>query len=519
MLHALRMPRLVCLSSDVVAFVPRFPWAWFGFAILAATMWTAVALTQNNLEMQSIDLCHHAMFVHHLQTPWSGFDRDFVGAYPLLAHRVATIWMPIFHNPIQSVRAAALACLLVMYVAQWFLLRTRLSPAWAMLVLVAWQCLCTTCKLGNVNHFLWDFQYNYSRAVSAAALWVMILVFVTPPSRYRVLNVAVAIGLAAFAFRCHIAAGSLALATCGAWCIVNLLRRAWLPGLSGLIALSLTGAAMLLFTDEWRYLASLSNDNGPMPIRHESLIALWIPTTLFGLGYAFRKAWEAYHGNELTINATTAVLCGLLPAAVLQGYMLYGKNVTHTIGTYPYNQMLFYTFELATLFLVVILFEALPIAKCGRANSQVFHSAPQPRSILVALATIAFAWGLFTILEKDAHRTAVETARDPIVALQELEPFRDQFRGHYYYDPHLEHASYFVTRCLLGRDSQNAARYRLHCHLRKPGDLFREPELKGLFVPACFDIDMVVGPACPRERIGSFWKCDLIAYRKTMTGG
>ena len=45
----------------------------------------------------------------------------------------------------------ALTCLLVMLIAQWGLLRSRLAPVPAFLTLVAWQCLCTNCKLGDAN--------------------------------------------------------------------------------------------------------------------------------------------------------------------------------------------------------------------------------------------------------------------------------------------------------------------------------------------------------------------------------
>lgn len=484
---------------------PKFPWLWFAVAVIAATVWTAVALTQNNLELQSIDLCHHVMFVDHLQSPWGKADREFVGAYPLLSHRVAALWLPLFDNPIQAVRAAALASLLIMLIAQWFLFRTLMSPAPALIALILWQSLCTNCKLGDVNHFLWDFQYNFSRAMAAAALWVMLLGLVVPPFRHRVFNLVLLLGLAGFAFRCHIAAGSLALATLGTWCIVQCIRRNWYAGVVGLIALTGMSAGLLIFTDEWRYLASLSHDNGPLPIRHPDLIALWIPTALIGFEVALRKAYRTLRGQALPMDFTVAVLCGLLPAAALQSYMLYGKNISHTIGTYPYNQMLFYTFALATLLWMAGLLAIL--------KSWAPQLIARGNSILSLLAIASAAWGLYTILEADARRPRPEPDRDPIRVLNALKPLRESFVGHYYYDPALEHASYFVTRAVLGRESHNAPRYRLHLHQRRPWDLFREPELLGVFLPLTIDPVTIFGPGCPTTRSGDFWRCDLAAFR------
>jgi hypothetical protein len=183
--------------------------------------------------------------------------------------------------------------------------------------------------------------------------------------------------------------------------------------------------------------------------------------------------------------------------------MLYGKNVTHTIGTYPYNQMLFYTFELATLLWVTGIVELAKSVSCARAC----HVAE-----ISAIA--AAGWGLYAMLETDARRERVEAERDPVVVLSQLRPLHDQFIGHYYYDPELEHASYFVTRAVLGRDSGHAALYRLHLHQRKPWELFREPELRGLFLPASVDPTTLL-PGCPVERVGPFWKCDLETYRRT----
>ena len=43
---------------------------------------------------------------------------------------------------------------------------------------------------------------------------------------------------------------------------------------------------------------------------------------------------------------------------------------------------------------------------------------------------------------------------------------------------------------------------------------FREPELRGLFLPASLDPAAIL-PGCPAERVGPFWKCDLEAYRRS----
>ncbi|CAN5339980.1 hypothetical protein BH11PLA2_BH11PLA2_37260 [soil metagenome] len=497
----------------------RFPWLWLLATLPAAGLWTMFILRNNNLEMQAIDLAHHVMFVAHLQTPWGEADPQFVGLYPVTSHRVATAWLPVFHDPVQAIRAASIVTLLVMLVAQWYLLRSQLPASIAMLLMFAWQVLCTHCKLGDVNHYMWDFQYNYSRAVSAAALWVMILAFVVPPFQNRVFSFFFCLGLATFAFRCHIAAGALALGTLGVWCVVKLIKRDWIIGGGGLVALALTSAALLAFTDEWRYLASLSADNGPMPIRNVvlyrwsvqpdvrtdkhgmtdpeqflGLIDLWIPTAIGGLLFALKRAVTG-----IPLDLATAVLCGLIPAAVLQGYMLYGKNVTHTVGTYPYNQMLFYTFELSTLFWIVILSPLLKLL---------------PSTILSRVLAVAVTgWGLYAMLETDMKRKKFSDDRDVMAVIRELREHREDFAGHYYYDPDQEIGSYLVTRVVQGPAALKTAEYRLHVHLRQPKKLLAEPGLKGLFMPGDVDATAIFGdritPAM--SHVGSFQRIDFKA--------
>jgi hypothetical protein len=465
-------------------------------AIAFALAWTGLVLTQNNLEMQSIDLCHHVMFVAHLGSPLATADPAHVGQYPLLSHRLATLLLPLYHNPIQAVRAVALASLLVMLVCQWHLLRTQLPAGLAMATLFAWQALCTSCKLGDANHFMWDFQFNYSRAVSGAALWLMLVSFAVPSAKWRGVNLAFAVGLATFAFRCHIAAGSLALATLGVWCCVNVIRKDWLTGLGGLGALAAAAAMLIFGTEEWRYLVSHAAEGGHMPIRHPDLIAMWMPTAVVGAIVAISRA-----ATTIPLDLKTITLCGLIPTSLLQAYMLYCKNVTQTIGAYPYNQMLFYTFGLTTLYWFATIAPQLKKYFGG--------------SCCNIAGAIAAGMGLYFLLECDARRPAMPRLQDPLQVANDLQKYHEAFQSHYYYDPQFEHASYLATRLVLEAQLPLAARYRDHIHWSRLKDLYSEPQLKGLFLLDGVDLIKHFGPEHGAETVGRFWRVDLVKYRQS----
>jgi len=499
---------------------PRFPWLLLAFVPLLAACWTATALRHDNLERQGIDIVHHARMIHELQSAEHDAEaiaRSHHAAYPRGSHRFAALFLPVFKgNAIQAMRCAALVALLVMLVAQYTLLRQFLAPAHALLTLVAWQTVCAQAQVADVNHFLWHGQYNYSRAVGAAALYLILVLLVVPAfsSKGRWLNDVAAVLLAVFALACHTGPGAIAFGTLGVYYLFALRAGQLARGIVGLVLTTLAGVGMVLGAGVCRYMTSYAGSDGWLPVSLWPLLMLWLPTWIAVMVMLWGRWSAAKSSAGLEPDFSLVLCCGLLVAGAFQAYLTYGVYVRESIAPYAMKSVLFYTFAFASLLWIYWIGKGVRVM--AESNPWIALRRP-PAWAVTGLAVVAAAAGLVVMLKKDASRPDYGSERELARVARVVTAHRGDLVDCLYFDPDQPFGSYFInSACLLH------SKALLSSKLRRTGSdlnlLLAERGIAALLLPANETPEALFGQALPTTRIGSLLRCDLTELRSQATG-
>jgi hypothetical protein len=493
---------------------PRFPWLLLMAALVFAIGWTAVALRRTNLEQQGIDIVNHALMVRQLAIP--GGDSEYwlgeYATYPHTAHYLAAVFLPLFDgNPIQALRCAALFVLLVMLIAQYGLLRLLLPWAPAVLVLVLWQAACALVNVADVNHFLWQGQYNYSRAVGAAALWLLLLLLARPPlgGWLHLCSPLPVVLLAAFALACHIAPGAIAFGTLGVFYLLTAWSDSGRRGesLIGLLLTLLAGAGMMFGTRLWQYMVANSGSDGYLPVPIAPLVALAAPTWV---GAAV-LLWRGRRARSRSSPVVQCVACALLVAGPLQAYLLYKWHFLKTTAPYAVRSVLFYTFALTSLLWIS---GAVNWLRYRISSVEALWSSRRTRWAATCMAGTALIVGLWVALYKDPVRRYYGIDRDPVQVARDLAEHHEELAGCYYYDPRQVFGSYYATAAGSGMPHSVTLSCLKGLYYEKNWQrLLAEEQVTALLLPAAVDPQDVFGSTVHAQAVGPYWRCDLEPFR------
>lgn len=477
----------------------RSPWPLLAvltaLSVVFAIAWTALALNRNNVDRQGIDIVHHSLILHQLTVP-GGLTQYSLGAfweYPMGAHEVALLLLPCFDgDAIQAVRCLALISLLVMLLAKWVLLGRIMRPAVALLALAAVQAVFMQARVADLNHFLWEGQYNFSRAVGTAALMVLLVALAAPPCSGRLawLNDVLRIGLAAYALGCHATPGVIAFCTLGWFYLQELRENGLLPGLLKLGVLGGAASALYFGTNAFAMMKYASM-GGWQPVRGEAaLLAGWLPTWLVMSGLGVRQLWRPRPG-PWSDGVGRAVLCGMVASGTLQAYLTLRCQLGQ-VTPYTVKSTLFVTVTMAALVwlrALVLLLERRPMW------TAVWQRQRFCRGVAVVAAAAA-VFGMVNMLRRDVQRPYYGAERDPVEIVRVLQASGNPPCDYYYFDPKQPIGSLFVN--VAG----------LHREMAAPLAADEVRKLSHVLLPRGED-PAVLGAGVAAEPYGIFLKCAL----------
>lgn len=470
------------------------------FIVLFAASWTAWMLPRNNIERQGGDIVHHALIVQELIDP-SLPAPAFFKSYPRLSHQIAAGLSILFDaDPIQGMRCVALVALGLMTLFQFELLRSALSWSAAAITLCAWQFVCTTAKVGNINHFLWEGQYNYSRAVGAAAMWLSVLVLAV--TRRRQSQGLLFSWLAAiFAIQCHLVPGVLAFGTIVLhYSLHSHISRSWRPlqsaGLSGVVAV------VSCLTSKSREMAGIAAAGGWLPVALEPLLWIWAPTALLAIGCIVglrRRSQTELHAVD---SSDQVLIAACLTSAALQSALFVGRFVGR-ISDYSYNSALFYTFQFASLWLI----HAAATGLCHwRPDWRIDRYPLAVRRGCQLAAVVAGIFAIGVALKRDVRRPYFGEDRDPVHVVRQLHLWSDRIPTILYIDPEQPMSSYFVNLSIANLDA--IAAMKVSDQIRDGfniNKLCADREVHALVLPRAFNPSQTLRSNVDAEARGNFW--------------
>jgi len=477
------------------------PWgallALLSVGLVFSIAWTALALDRNNVDRQGIDIIHHALILHQLTVP-GGISEHYLGhfsRYPMGSHELARLFLPCFGNDtIQALRCAALFSLLTLLAVKWVILRQMMRPAAALLVLITMQALFIPLRVADVNHFLWVGQYNFSRAVGAGALLLLVYGLAVPPFRGRLAwgNDVLWIGLAGYALGCHATPGVIAFGLLGWYYLQDLREQPLRGGLIRLAALGAAAVALFFGTNAFAMMKYVGED-GWMPVRAPWwLFAAWFPTWLVMSCIALSNLWRPRPGHW-SDGIGRAVLCGMVSCGVLQAYLTF-SCVLGRAAPYTVKSTLFVTMAMSVL--VWVHATMLLIHRWQPPMLQWWDSRRFSQVVRLT-AGVAAVVGLVVLLKRDVTRPYYGPDRDPVHVARALGNLREEVEGYMYYDPNQPHGSVFVNTVAL---NPRVANFTKDAH---------RAQLRGILLPRD------VGPAQLNMEVravpfGPFLKCEIV---------
>ncbi len=524
------VPLLILLA--LVSFPIALVWTWWGYK-------------HAHVERQGIDIVNHAILVH--QNAVSDGDNERILAfhlnYPQTSHRLAAWFLPLFEGDVfLAMRFVALLSLLGLFFCQLTLLCRFLPAVISVMVLLAWQWVCLECKVSNLNHFMWDGQYNYSRSVGGVGLWLALVLVTTTTKagwqRCAVFTLAIAAVL--FSFACHLAPGAIAVAFLAVFGSILWLRnRQW--EYLFLMAGTVTGSLVLFFaTQVWLYMAANATMDGWMPVKHWWLLLLWIPTFLVVAGWLGRIVLKgifiSLHKTQQKVEAaeptspglvTLGVSCALLAAGGFQFYLM-GEWWAGSCAPYAVKSLFFYTFPLAT-FLWIVGFTW--VWKTRQAVTPDWLNNKFMRWLAVGFACVLCflfvqRWlrrdpGLLWAIELTPQQRVFhpqgyfqpDPAWMPMALTDTLAAYRDDEGRWCYFDPLQPSGSHYAS--VIGLQTQRIP--AVHCFYDltqgKGAALVKSAELQGVLLPYFVDPANIFPPSVRVEKTGPFWRCSFPVSR------
>jgi hypothetical protein len=489
-----------------------WPWARFGY-------------THSHLERQGRDVVHHLIIAHQLTVPDGRTEQALGGHvnYPIASHRL-TVWAaPLFGGHLlMAMRYVSAATMLALFLLPAAFFCRAFRPLPALLLLLAWHLACYLLKVDGLNHFLWEGQYNYSRAVGTVAFWVALIVLSFPAAtaRARLAHQGLVIACACFALACHIAPGAVTFGALLAWQAARwALDRRWEYLLGALAALA-AAAAMYFGTDVWAYMSRNAGSDGSLPVVWLPCVLVWVPALLVGVGLFLRRPGPG-EGADLE----TPLLAGLLASGALQGYLTFQMLSAGSCAPYAVKSIFFFTFPLASLLL----------ALWGGQLSR--RLAWPPVAKVPAWATAALAVALLTLLVAHALRKDYSLRRDirartnhprarprkealPHEASQRLKALRSTCPGCYYHDPRQPSGSFYATVVGLGL-RRAVADECVNLLLREGWELspavleeMAQAGVSAVLLPDDLSPAAEAPGLGPAVKVGRFWKCPLSPPRR-----
>lgn len=497
------------------ASLPFLGLLFLGSAVFAV-IWTALFLQDNNLEHQGIDIIEHTTMIRWIAEPVSPDLQDRLWFYPKGAHTMAAAFLPLFHhNPIQSFRCVVLLALLTMLSAQYTLFCRVLAPAPALMLLVLWQCLCAYTEFAD-THFCHQATYFFAQEVGTAAFW-LVLVFMTttaPERRQRWLMTLASLGLASFAYGCHLMPGVMAFGTLGIFygfmALQNRGREDWLR----VLLVLLTGVVTLLSSRQLQLMFQARSIEGGIPFAHLRLLQKWLPTLVVALAWTGWRVttWKRWRLGISELEL--ALVSGLLVAGLMHTYLWYDWKIAHASAPYSYRKFFFYSFPLSTFLWSYWLaggWQALGVGSKLAAR----WGGPRPR-LSATLAVMVALVGLGAALFQDPARPAPVPGRDPLTVAALLAEQPSGPGKCYYHDPDYPMGALLASMIGLRTPHQDA----LYCwknfywqdHSLR--ELVRDGVVGTILFPVDTDPREFFEEPVQVERDGPFWRCDLGFYRQ-----
>jgi hypothetical protein len=486
----------------------RFPWRALAAATVFAIAWTALMLRHNNVDHQGIDLINHVRMIHQLAVP-HGVTEEALGwlrEYPHGSHWLGRLFLPLFGNDaIHAIRAASLLVLMVLLISKWSLLQGRMGPYAALLVLLGWQFLCVRARVADVNHFLWEGQYNYARAVGTAALFLLLVTLALPAPRpwQRWARDLAGLALAGYALMCHASPGVIAFVVFGVACLVRFRQGERWPAATQL-ALAIGLGLFLVFGAGALAMARYAAADGWMPVYGRPFLALWLPTWLAALVALGRQLWRGERG-PWSEGVGFALLCGMTASGLLQAWL----NVQEWRGAcapYAVKSTLFITFNLTWLTWAFV--AAPPLARWWAQRGLALPTWGA-RYAMPTLAIVLAGLALSIFLHKDSHRPWYGSDRDPITVLRRLRPHHTELAGYYYHDPRQPAGSYLASSLALEASLASLSWQTIHDD-GLPA-LIASGRVRGILLPAGVEEPALKDVPCLVEPMGPFVKYQLVS--------
>jgi hypothetical protein len=484
------------------------PLAWLGYS-------------RSHLERQGLDIVNHLVIAHQLTVQDGQTERVLSEhtRYPASSHRLIVWSSPLFGGDLLlAMRYMAAVTMLALLFLPYVLLCRLVRPLPALVLLLAWHLVCYYLKVDGVNHFVWEGQYNYSRAVGTVAFWLALIALSTrsnsPVGRLALQGLAIACGC--FALACHIAPGAVTFGTVMAWQGACWLRERRREHLLGAGCTLLAAGGMLFATDVWVYMAQNASSDGWLPVGSHYLLLVWVPTLLAGLVLYVVRLRSPLESEGAPIEAV--LMAGLLASGGLQAYLTYRMLTSGACAPYAVKSIYFFTFPLAALLL---------IRWAGQWTSQCLERVPPwiPGSLAIGLSVwlggniVRADMGLRHQVDYSKNHTRKRPTKDqlPDGVARQLKGSRGEFVGYYYYDPIQVFGSYYAT--VVSLDVERIAAIQVLDVLSRNANRMTpevEAELarsgfKGVLLPEDADPARIVPGLGPVVKSGKFWKCPVPA--------
>lgn len=476
---------------------------WLPLTLLAAVplalVWATLAYHTAHLEGQGIDLIHHAVLVHEVaraEGPDAGVLVD-LAHYPMTAHRLAALVLPLCGDPVLAMRATAWMAILWTFALQLALLRRFLSWPAALLALGGVQLLCVNLKVGTLNYILWEGQYNYSRLVAATCFWGTLYFLTLTPTWY---SGGVALSLAALAFLCHLAAGVpafLMLIAYGA-CLATE-RHNWRELALPVLAVATLGL-LLVTSGAWEYMASNAAEDGWLPVRVPWVLALWGVVAAFVVLRWVARLQTPSAARTVTFERVLGA--GLLAAGALQALLALRCGLGQA-APYAVKSLFFLTVPLALFLLAFWVSRLRPLALPPRAGVAAGVGLLLLQGVVIAGGDLGLRPAITSAKDTAGRRTRTIPAPAALpVCVERILAHMEQPDGVLYHDPLQPHGSYYLNLVALRHDRATALAALAEARHRDLRGMLALPGVREVLVPRSTAGALAGGPRLTGSR---FW--------------
>jgi hypothetical protein len=377
-------------------------------------------------------------------------------------------------------RAVSCANVLILFAAQFYLLRTSMSAGLAVLVLLVWQMLCYLNNLGNAQYYC--VAYFYSQAVGMLGVWLGVALYARPSGSAvgRLMLGTAAILLAGFAYLCHIVPGVPVFGAFGLYSLLRFCRRPNFDDAFRLLVLALVGSLVLFGTAEFGIMSKGRSVCGWVPLKNYVIQLTWVPTLLFAFLWCWRTRREN-HESDWGGRVCGVLVCLLVTAGGLQAYCAdeWRRGVAVSYAALKFFYILFPVCSLLWCLWAVRWARQTPLLGRWQEAIRRWRAASGVRGWCVpGVAAVIVGLLVFLQMRIFVHNELIKecpaSERHPVLVARELARSvgKQGDGGLIYFDPQLPQSSVYVNMVGLGRSMGDA--YDVVNTLRdwKPG---REP--------------------------------------------